>query len=260
LNSAKALLPLVLRHISENQERQVKNVVFTGHSAGGAVASLLYQKFLLEAASSCICLDFPTRYRANKSTDPNLKFSCITFGSPPTLSVDITEALRTAPSLAAYRGLNLAFVNEFDMVPRADQTCVRSLIDLYRSIYHLEPLMTDAIRNPKEPTVKYELPPFDFGQNESETHNGDPKIDNQWKLPLAEYHIIGDLVLLRKEKDTRARAGVTSGRVLRALSISPQEFEKLLYCGIETHSRTYYDDRVELISQGKFNYKNRWEN
>lgn len=113
--------------------------------------------------------------------------------------------------------------------------------------------MADAIRNSEESTVKYELPPLDFEQDQSETDSEDPIADNQWKLPLAEYHIIGDLVLLCKEKDTRARAGETSGRVLRALSISPQEFEKLLYCGIETHSRTYYDDRVGLMSQGKFN-------
>lgn len=128
--------------------------------------------------------------------------------------------------------------------------------------------MTDAIRrkeaeptnqHTKESIVKYELPPLDFEQDENETQSKDLNTGRQWKLPLADYHIIGDLVLLRKEKDVRARAGEAPGKVLRALSISPQEFEKFLYCGIQTHSRTYYDDRVELMLQGKFNYKERWE-
>jgi hypothetical protein len=206
-----------------------------------------------------VCLGFPTRYKANKSTDTNLKFSCITFGSPPILSVDITEALRKAPSLEANRGLNLAFVNEFDMTPRLDQTYVRSLIDLYLTetiqLRKVEPKNQSA----EETTVKYELPPLDFEQNENGTQSEEPYTNHQWKLPLAETHIIGDLVLLRKEKDTRARTGETTDRVLRALSILPQEFEELLFCGFQTHSRTYYGDRVELMLQGKFNYKKKWE-
>ena len=49
LSSAKALSSLVLRHISKlNQEGRIKQVIFTGHSAGGGVAALLYLKFLLD--------------------------------------------------------------------------------------------------------------------------------------------------------------------------------------------------------------------
>ena len=39
----------VQRHISRlNQEGRIKHVIFTGHSAGGGVAALLYLKFLLD--------------------------------------------------------------------------------------------------------------------------------------------------------------------------------------------------------------------
>ncbi|KAH8591652.1 hypothetical protein B0O99DRAFT_690460 [Bisporella sp. PMI_857] len=250
LNSARALLPLVSKHLSKMSHRGVMNVIYTGHSAGGAVASLLYQKFLLEAPSSY----------------PNLKFSCITFGSPPTLTVNITKTLSTAASLEANRGLSVAFVNEFDVIPRADQAYVRSLIDLYRSIYKLEPLMSDTIMRDQqvaEPIIKYELPPLDFGNSDSDSDCGaDFKAsspDSEWKLPLAEYHIIGELVLLRNKRNASTEMGPRTSRVLQALSISAREYEKLLYCGIQTHSRTYYEDRVGLLLKGEFNYKKQWE-
>lgn len=57
LSSAKALSSLVLRHISKlNQEGRIKQVIFTGHSAGGGVAALLYLKFLLDIDPLCAFL------------------------------------------------------------------------------------------------------------------------------------------------------------------------------------------------------------
>lgn len=54
LSSAKTLSPPVLRHISKlNQEGRIKHVIFTGHSAGGGVAALLYLKFLLDVDPLC---------------------------------------------------------------------------------------------------------------------------------------------------------------------------------------------------------------
>lgn len=57
LKSAKALSSLVLGHISRlNQEGRIKHVIFTGHSAGGGVAALLYLKFLLDIDPLCTFL------------------------------------------------------------------------------------------------------------------------------------------------------------------------------------------------------------
>ncbi|KAK0510053.1 hypothetical protein JMJ35_007447 [Cladonia borealis] len=250
LNSAKALSSLVLRHISRlNQEGRIKHVIFTGHSAGGGVAALLYLKFLLEI-------------------DPlyeNLKFSCFTFGAPPILGADITEIIKKEPSLERNRGLNLAFVNEFDMVCRVDHSYLRSLIDLYRSVYGLNPVMKDEIaRKEEKPGVsimedtQYVLPPLDF-QNTDQEAAVNPTENGLWPLPKAEYHIFGDLVLLRKEHNTCVKPNERPSKELRALSIRAQDFEKVLYCGIRTHSRTYYGDRMESVIQGKFNYKDGWD-
>ena len=54
LSNAKSLWPPIIRHISTlNLEGRIKHVVFTGHSAGGGVAALLYLKFLLDTDPLC---------------------------------------------------------------------------------------------------------------------------------------------------------------------------------------------------------------
>ena len=188
----------------------------------------------------------------------------MTFGAPPILSADITETIKTEPFLGRNRGVNLAFVNEFDMVSRVDQSYFRSLIDLYRSIYGLEPVMNGKIARreakpstPDTEDTQYVLPPLDFQHTEPKA--AVKPIENRlWPLPNAEFHMFGDLVLLRKEQDARVEPDERPSKELRALSIRAQDFEKLLYCGIKTHSRTYYSDRMDSVLQGKFNYKNGW--
>ena len=197
--------------------------------------------------------------------DENLRFSCVTFGAPPILSEHITETIKTEPSLERNRGLNLAFVNEFDMVCRADHSYLRSLIDLLRSVYGSGPGMDDEINKqeekpgtPKTEDTQFLLPPLNL-PNADQTVAVNPTVDRPWALPKPDYHMCGDLVLLRKEQNTRVESKQRSGKELRALSIRAQDFEKLLYCGIKTHSRTHYDDRMESVLQGKFNYKDGWE-
>lgn len=54
LNSADSLMPLVSKRITEVAKgNSVKHILFTGHSAGGAVASLLYARFLSKAGAEC---------------------------------------------------------------------------------------------------------------------------------------------------------------------------------------------------------------
>ncbi|KAK0722629.1 hypothetical protein B0T26DRAFT_674312 [Lasiosphaeria miniovina] len=243
-------------HLSASHENKAVSV------HGGAVASILYVKCLLEAAK-----DYPS-----------LKLSCITFGAPPTFNTNLTKTLRAEGSLANSRGHTLAFVNEFDVVPRVDQSYVRSLIDLYRAFYNLGPLMADGVECRKNENYdqsessdssiqSYVLPPLEFQEDvkeEIEEEEAEHARAPVWKLPLPEYNNFGDMVLLRKDRqpvdattpgDGRKN---TSSRVLRAYTVPLEEYQRLLFCGTQTHSRSYYADRVELLRQGAFNERESW--
>ncbi len=188
--------------------------------------------------------------------DPSLRLSCITFGSPPTLSADITGPLRQAPELTANRHHILAFVNESDVVPRADQAYTRSLIDLYRSKHGLASVMASPISFHNE-SDSYILPPLSFQEKEGLKQGVVEDDGRQWKLPLPDYHILGELVHLRKLL-VETEAGDDEDRVLLAQTMPQREFQRLLYCGTRTHSRSYYNDRLNMLLQGRFNYRQSW--
>ena len=58
LNGAVALLPEVTRRVNAlvGEKPGPRNIMFTGHSAGGAVASLLFTRFMMEASEKCKCI------------------------------------------------------------------------------------------------------------------------------------------------------------------------------------------------------------
>ncbi|KAL4994679.1 Alpha/Beta hydrolase protein [Aspergillus recurvatus] len=89
-------------------------LLFTGHSAGGAVASLLYAHMVSKNSSSL--------------ADLNSSFTtidCIVFGSPPV----------SKPALTAYGPSStfLSIINEGDPVPRMDKDFIESLLIIYLS-------------------------------------------------------------------------------------------------------------------------------
>lgn len=108
--------------LREDPGRERCCLVITGHSAGGAVASLLYSHMLAQAAES--------RSELNTLTARFRRVHCVTFGAPPVSLMPLTgpECPRLRRS-----SLFLAFVNEGDPVTRADKGYVKSLLELLGS-------------------------------------------------------------------------------------------------------------------------------
>ncbi len=153
----------------------------------------------------------------------------------------------------------LAFVNESDLVPRADQSYTRSLIDLYRVRHGLTRLMESSIPCDASGAQggEYVLPPLDFQEKDPEQQDNPGSADRQWRLPVPDYHILGELVHLRKLRVKTAADG-QEDHVLLAQTIPQREFQKLLYCGTRLHSRSYYNDRVDMLLRGRFNFRESW--
>lgn len=108
--------------LQEDPGRRSYSLLITGHSAGGAVASLLYSHMLSmsQAAAS----------ELNSLTGRFKRVHCVTFGTPP---VSLLPLQKPSPEVnpELRKSLFLSFVNEGDPVARADKAYVRSLLELF---------------------------------------------------------------------------------------------------------------------------------
>ncbi|KUJ19174.1 alpha/beta-hydrolase [Mollisia scopiformis] len=123
LSVAKKMIKPVaarLRHLLEEDPGRSKcSLLITGHSAGGAVAALLY--------SHMLATNPETESELNILTGCFKRVHCVTFGAPPTALLPLAKP----PTPALRKSIFLSFVNEGDPVARADKAYVRSLLDLY---------------------------------------------------------------------------------------------------------------------------------
>ncbi|KAI9779635.1 MAG: hypothetical protein M1839_007300 [Geoglossum umbratile] len=254
LMGAESLMPQIYKVLEKLvRDKNVKHVLFTGHSAGGSVASLLWLKLLCLGAKN-----YPTLY-----------FSTITFGA--------AAVIRPADTISkiprnANRGMQLLFVNEFDIVSRVDAKYVVSLVDLYRSIYGLPPIQKVGEENSKQdstPSIASAVVPNVGLETGAGLMDGELMENGNWRLPEPEYWHLQTIVVLKlslkdisadsdendAEEDT---AGVRSSVALTAVKVTLEEFAKLLFCRISVHHRIHYRERVEMISQGTFNGLSGW--
>lgn len=105
--------------LEENPARSNCSLLITGHSAGGAVAALLYAHMMSTKIESE--LSYLTGFFK--------RVHCITFGAPPVS----LRALQKPEDKRHHKSLFFAFINEGDPVPRADKNFVKSLLKLYAS-------------------------------------------------------------------------------------------------------------------------------
>ncbi|KAI8956613.1 alpha/beta-hydrolase [Daldinia sp. FL1419] len=140
LSVARNMIPPVaarLRHLLEEDPRRCSySLLITGHSAGGAVASLLYAHMLStsKAASS----------ELNSLTGCFKRVHCITFGTPPISLLPLQK-----PSGSEFKKfVFLTFVNEGDPVARADKAYVKSLLELL-----VAPAPGDGKESSKHPPI-----------------------------------------------------------------------------------------------------------
>ena len=105
--------------LQENPARSNCSLLITGHSAGGAVAALLYAHMMSTEVQSE--LSYLTGFFK--------RVHCITFGAPPITLLP----LKPSEDKRHRKSLFYSFINEGDPVPRADKSVVKSLIKLWSS-------------------------------------------------------------------------------------------------------------------------------
>lgn len=104
--------------LQENPNRAQCSLLITGHSAGGAIAALIFCHML-----STIKSELSNLVNCFK------RVHCITFGPPPVSLLPLTKP--DSPKYNKYQFMS--FLNEGDPVVRAEKAYMRSLVDLLSS-------------------------------------------------------------------------------------------------------------------------------
>ena len=256
LNSAEILEATISKRIKELAPADVKHVLFTGHSAGGAVASLLYLSYLSRRNAECtpvtLYLVMPVGVLIYV-LDGMFDLSCITFGSPPV----IRSSIPSQPQPSHGKPLVLHIINEFDVVTRADRNYLLSLVNLYRSIYQMPSVreanaLDDGTLHDTKSIAAYH-PSSDNGST-----------DGVWETPSATYSHVGERVVLHMHVCDESSSGESDGHLadkleLKAYKVEARAFQKLLFCRVSVHRRIEYQNRIHLIAHGYFNSITGWE-
>jgi hypothetical protein len=238
-----------LRHLlQEDPGRSKCSLLITGHSAGGAIASLLYSHMLSTSKEA--------ESELNILTGCFKRIHCVSFGAPPVSLLPLKR-----PSNPALRkSIFLSFVNEGDPVTRADKAYVRSLLDLYSS-------PTPGQQCSIISTTSEKLQPLvsGFGKSVSSLHvnkirplpkkaKSAPATAHNWPVPEATLSNAGRMVLLRsveryenspgKKKSIQDR--MNEGVV--AQTISDELLRGVVFGDPTSHMMRLYARRIEILA------------
>ncbi|CAG7555800.1 unnamed protein product [Fusarium equiseti] len=207
--------------LQEDPARSAYSLLITGHSAGGAIASLLYSHMVAQTSEA--------KSELNVLTEHFKRIHCITFGAPPVSLLPLTKP--DAPSLR--KSVFLSFVNEGDPVVRADKAYVKSLLDLLSS-----PPPSSHHRDTKSKQ-----------RSRSSSRTKKPK----WKVPPCTLSNAGRIVVLRsgnphaKPKDRKTvRERLDEGVV--AVTCHDEDLREVIWGDPVCHLMNLYAERIQVLA------------
>ncbi|KAH6652571.1 Alpha/Beta hydrolase protein [Truncatella angustata] len=259
LSAAKKMIKPVaarLRQLlEENPNRSSYSLLITGHSAGGAIASLLYSHMLSisQAATS----------ELNILTGCFKRVHCITFGTPPVSLLPLAKPDRAELK----KSLFLSFINEGDPVARADKAYVKSLLELFATPApgdkQLKKSSEKLLTPPPSPPLKHSKPKDKKSKSTlpSKTSKASVKPPQTkppkpvWKLPPSTLSNAGRLVVLRsgdpkakiktkKTVEERLNEGVV------AQVTNDEQLRGVVWGDPVCHVMRLYAGRIETLAVG----------
>ncbi|KAH3911990.1 hypothetical protein HBH56_120230 [Parastagonospora nodorum] len=235
--------------LEENPARSNCSLLITGHSAGGAVAALLYAHMMSNKIESE--LSYLTGFFK--------RVHCITFGAPP-ISL---RALQKSEDKRHRKSLFFAFVNEGDPIPRADKSFVKSLLKLYASPAPSTSALASTITNmsklnlsqsppsaPPKSKLKNGLVPRLTRPSKSSlqtttTTSTTATTGPAWTIPPCTLLPAGRIIILRSRAGIRDKRGAD---VIEAVTVDSETFRKVVYGDPVKHQMKMYKERIEEIA------------
>lgn len=237
LSVARSMVRPVARRLRqmlrEDPGRAAYSLLITGHSAGGAVAALLYMHMLAVSPAA--------ESELNALTACFKRVHCVTFGTPPVSLLPLAKPDR--PGLR--KSLFLSFVNEGDPVALADKAYVRSLLELLAS--------------PPPPPLPRPKPRDGLGRPDKPSSRAAPV---SWPVPAATLRNAGRIVVLRsgsphapsadrKTVKQRLDEGVV------AATCHEDQLRGVVWGDPVCHLMSLYAARVEVLAVGAVTAKRR---
>jgi hypothetical protein len=235
--------------LEENPARSNCSLLITGHSAGGAVAALLYAHMMSTKIESE--LSYLTGFFK--------RVHCITFGAPP-ISL---RALQKSEDKRHRKSLFFAFVNEGDPIPRADKSFVKSLLKLYASpapsasplastITSMSKLNLSQPQASSPPKSKLKSSfasrltrPSKTSLQTTATASTLTSTAPAWPIPSCTLSPAGRLIILRPRVGKHDRHG---GDLIEAVTVDGEMFRKVVYGDPMKHQMKMYRERIEEIA------------
>jgi hypothetical protein len=221
LKVAKAMVVPVAKRLrqllEQDPSRCSSSLLITGHSAGGAVASLLYMHMLAT----------PTESSLSVLTGCFKRVHCITFGAPPVSFLPLQK-----PShLRADKSLFLSFINEGDPIVRADVAYMLSLAKLLAG--------SKGTRNCSASTLvkKASHAVLNSGKEEKPDRRAP-----SWPVPEAPLSNSGRLVVLREKPCSQRNPSV------EAVVTDDSKLRNVIFGDTSMHSMALYQQRVERLA------------
>jgi hypothetical protein len=213
--------------LAENPGRSTSSLVITGHSAGGAVAQLLYAHMLSRT------VDSELNYLAGFFK----RVHCITFGTPPVALLPLS----TPKSKQNRKSLFFSFINEGDPVARADKAVVGSLLKLYAT-----PAPSQSSQTNLSSVVSGDSRPprMTFKWTKPSTWSADGYVPSQpiWPVPSATLSLGGRIILLRPKF---RGAGPND---VEACAVNDELLRDVVFGDPACHTMTMYCKRIEILA------------
>ena len=205
-----------LRELLEQAPNRLEgtSLLFTGHSAGGAVASLLYMHMFSKKSSNPLSV-FDGIFK---------RIHCVTFGVPPISLLPLQK-----PNNQRYKkNLFISFVNEGDPIVRADRRYMKSLVRLYA---------TSAPKKSVTPGLRQKMSRQVLkGQTAPSKAKAHAPI---WEIPDATLSNAGRIVVLRETPGKSDK--------VEAVSSSDGELRGLVFGDPMMHHMDVYQRRINAI-------------
>ncbi|EKG11086.1 Lipase class 3 [Macrophomina phaseolina MS6] len=227
--------------LADNPKRSTCSLLITGHSAGGAVAALLYAHMMSTTVKSDL----------NHLTRLFKRVHCVTFGAPPVSLLPIRKP--DNPDKKYKKSLFFGFINEGDPVTRADKEVIKNMIKLYTTpapgncpITSVSSLALSSTSNLLSSSGKKQKRPQQSKSNSWSAPSAKPA--PHWKVPPGILSCAGRLIILRDKPGSSQPPNPLGEVNVEACTIVDDELRSVVFGDPMCHMMKLYARRIEVLA------------